>query len=59
VAAIHYPVPVHLQPAYNQGQKNLGRTEQIAKEILSLPMYPELSYSDTKAIIDAVKGFAK
>ncbi|MGB8225278.1 MAG: DegT/DnrJ/EryC1/StrS family aminotransferase, partial [Sedimentisphaerales bacterium] len=41
-AAVHYPVPVHLQPAYNHGQ-NLEWTEHITKEILSLPMYPELS----------------
>ena len=55
-AAIHYPLPVHLQPAYNQGQK-LAVTENLSKEILSLPMYPELSDSDVQIIIDAVKGF--
>jgi dTDP-4-amino-4,6-dideoxygalactose transaminase len=43
---IHYPVPIHLQPAY----KNLGFppeslpvTEKITQEILSLPMYPDLT----------------
>jgi len=45
-AGIHYPVPIHLQPAY----KNLGYkrgsfpvTEQYAQRILSLPMYAELT----------------
>jgi dTDP-4-amino-4,6-dideoxygalactose transaminase len=45
-AAVHYPVPVHLQPAcafldYAEGA--LPNTEQAAREILSLPMYPELA----------------
>jgi dTDP-4-amino-4,6-dideoxygalactose transaminase len=56
LAAIHYPVPVHLQPAYRNGQK-LEVTEKIAKEILSLPMYPELSESDVQKTIDAIIGF--
>jgi dTDP-4-amino-4,6-dideoxygalactose transaminase len=57
-AAIHYPMPVHLQPAYNNGQK-LPITEKITKEILSLPMYPELTEEQTQKIIDAVKGFLR
>ena len=42
--SIHYPAPVHLQPAYRGRVRhdNLDRTEAIAREILSLPMYPEL-----------------
>ncbi len=44
---IHYPVPVHQQPAY-QGRVPLGagglpHTEQVCREILSLPMYPQIS----------------
>jgi dTDP-4-amino-4,6-dideoxygalactose transaminase len=58
MAAIHYPMPVHMQPAYKNGQK-LGVTEKIAKEILSLPMYPELSDSDVQKTIDAIKEFCK
>ena len=42
---IHYPVPVHLQPAYaefRENQADLSVTEQVATELLSIPMYPEL-----------------
>jgi dTDP-4-amino-4,6-dideoxygalactose transaminase len=42
--AIHYPVPVHLQPAYRNKVQHVGlqHTEAVAREILSLPIYPEL-----------------
>lgn len=43
--SIHYPLPVHLQPAYMKSRKfvSLKNTEGIYKGILSLPMYPELN----------------
>jgi dTDP-4-amino-4,6-dideoxygalactose transaminase len=43
---IHYPVPVHLQPAYQQvgrAGSDLRQTEKLALEILSLPLYPQLA----------------
>lgn len=43
---IHYPVPVHLQPAYHDRIPVIGEmpvTERLAGEIVSLPIYPELS----------------
>ena len=42
---IHYPMPVHLQPAYQDlgyGPGSLPVTERLAQEVLSLPLYPEL-----------------
>jgi dTDP-4-amino-4,6-dideoxygalactose transaminase len=48
-SAIHYPVPVHNQPAYAgrvPTARSLDVTEKIAREVLSLPMYPELSDDD-------------
>lgn len=43
-AGIHYPVPVHLQPAYmEQNSELLPITVKATREILSLPLYPELS----------------
>jgi dTDP-4-amino-4,6-dideoxygalactose transaminase len=50
---IHYPIPVHLQPAYTDARYKEGDfpiSEQTAKEVLSLPMFPEM----TKAQVDTV-----
>jgi len=44
---IHYPMPIHLQPAYNKrvaiSPSGLSYTEKICREILSLPMYPQMT----------------
>jgi dTDP-4-amino-4,6-dideoxygalactose transaminase len=50
---IHYPVPVHLQPAFRGRvayQGPLEHTERAASEILSLPMFPHLSESDIRSV---------
>jgi dTDP-4-amino-4,6-dideoxygalactose transaminase len=55
---IYYPVPLHLQAAYKDlGMKpgSLPVAEQVSKEVLSLPMYPELSEEQIKQVTDAVK----
>lgn len=59
-AGIHYPIPIHLQPAY----KNLGYkkgdfplAEKYAREILSLPMYPELTGKKIKLVAKEIKNF--
>ena len=56
---IHYPVPVHLQPAYKRlnGVRDLSQTERLAGEILSLPIYPELTDSDVGQVVDAIRGY--
>lgn len=59
-ALVHYPVPVHLQPAYRgrlAGSNDLGVTESVARDILSLPLYPEMNDREAQSVIDAVKGF--
>lgn len=60
--AIHYPVPIHLQPAYRgrlaEGVGSLPETERAAREIVSLPMYPELSEEEVKRVAEAVREFA-
>jgi len=57
-AAIHYPVPVHLQPAYTHlVHGSLHETERAAREVLSLPMYPELSENEIHYVIKMVKDF--
>jgi len=60
-ALIHYPVPVHMQPAYRgrlNGSDNLLKTELVAQEVLSLPIYPELEKTQMQAVLEAVRSFA-
>lgn len=54
--AIHYPVPIHQQPAYRSyaQPQPLGTTEQIAQEIVTLPLSPHLSDADAKRVVEAV-----
>jgi dTDP-4-amino-4,6-dideoxygalactose transaminase len=59
-ALVHYPVPVHLQPAYVgrlSGTDNLPNTERAADEILSLPIYPELNTTEAAQVVDVVRSF--
>lgn len=55
---IHYPVPIHLQPAYKGRIKyalgGLPITEQICNEIISLPIYPQLTNDQIDFIISAI-----
>ena len=57
---IHYPVPIHLQPAYHRrlaGSEHLCETERAAGEVLSLPLYPELETESLEYIIDVLQSF--
>ena len=57
---IHYPVPLHLQEVYlNLGYKKgtFPISEKVASEILSLPMYPEITYDQQKKVNDKVQEF--
>ena len=57
---IHYPVPIHLQEAwraYGGEAVSLPVTEKITGEILSLPMYPELTDAEIMYICDCVREF--
>ena len=54
---IHYPTPVHLQPAYaglGHGRGAFPASEAYASETLSLPLYPEMPHRDVATVIDAV-----
>lgn len=54
---IHYPVPVHQMPAYENlrsGRGSLPITERAAREVLSLPMYPELAPEEVQTVCRAV-----
>ena len=55
---IHYPVPVHLQPAYadlGYGRGAFPRSEAAAAQVLSLPLYPELSSAAVAEVAGVVK----
>jgi dTDP-4-amino-4,6-dideoxygalactose transaminase len=58
---IHYPAPVHRQPAYDgrlaAGPSGLGVTERAAGQILSLPIYPQLSDEAVERIIAEIRRF--
>jgi dTDP-4-amino-4,6-dideoxygalactose transaminase len=58
---MHYPIPVHLQEAwraYGGGELSLPVTEKITKEIISLPMYPELSFEEVDYVCSCIKEFS-
>ena len=61
-AGVHYPIPLHRQPAYLQqgyGDVRLPITEQVATEVLSLPMYPELTEDQIAHVVGVVKEFLR
>jgi dTDP-4-amino-4,6-dideoxygalactose transaminase len=58
--AIHYPVPLHLQPAFQQpklGKGSFPVAEKTSQEVLSLPMYPELKEEALHFIADKIIEF--
>jgi len=57
---LHYPLPLHLQKAYSSSGISYGSlavTEQLAKEILSLPMYPGLTEQQQKQVAQCIREF--
>jgi dTDP-4-amino-4,6-dideoxygalactose transaminase len=59
---VHYPIPIHLQPAY----KSLGYkpgdfpvAEQCAKEFLSLPMFPEMTDAQVKEVVTELSALVR
>jgi len=57
---VHYPEPVHRQEAYldmGYGEGSLPETERACREVLSLPMFPELADDDVERVARAVRAF--
>lgn len=57
--AVYYPVPLHLQPAYGSlhyKPGSLPESERACAEVLSLPMYPELSQEQIEHVATALAG---
>jgi dTDP-4-amino-4,6-dideoxygalactose transaminase len=56
---VHYPIPVHLQPAYRNlgyGAGDFPVAETIAREILSLPMFPEMTDAQIEEVSSVVRA---
>jgi dTDP-4-amino-4,6-dideoxygalactose transaminase/acetyltransferase-like isoleucine patch superfamily enzyme len=56
---IHYPIPVHLQPAYadlGYGPGDFPESERAAAEVLSLPMFPEMTAEQQSIVVDAIRS---
>ena len=59
---IHYPVPVHLQEAcsgFGYSPGSLPETEAAAREILSLPMFPELTIDEVEYVCQTIRGYVR
>ena len=58
---IHYPMPIHLQPAYSNkvatAPSGLSETEKAAREVLSLPMFPELKAKEIDFVIEKINAW--
>ena len=57
---IHYPLPLHLQPAYAFLGRSVGDfpvSETASETLLSLPLYPTLSAEQVEAVVSAVREF--
>lgn len=59
-SGVHYPVPLHLQPAYSHLEKGEGdfpHSERMASRILSLPLFPEITEAQQERVVAGVKEF--
>ncbi len=59
-AALHYPLAVHQQPAYEsriRGSDSLPHTEALYRRLLSLPMYPQLTSESVELVAKAVRSY--
>ncbi len=57
---VHYPVPIHMQPAITNilgVQQTLKNTEKFAKEVLSIPMYPGLTEREVEYVSGKIREF--
>jgi UDP-2-acetamido-2-deoxy-ribo-hexuluronate aminotransferase len=57
--AIHYPVPIHKQPAYTEKKLNLPISESVSKKVLSIPISPYITKEDQSAVIRAIELWCK
>ncbi|MEP6570791.1 MAG: DegT/DnrJ/EryC1/StrS family aminotransferase [Acidobacteriota bacterium] len=61
-SGIHYPIPVHRQRGFSNlgfNEGDLPQTEQVCREVMSLPMYPELTDETVLKIAESVRQFCR
>jgi dTDP-4-amino-4,6-dideoxygalactose transaminase len=59
---VHYPQPVHCQPAYRDRlpiHRDLSHSERTAAEVLSLPIYPEMTDEDASIFVESIQRWAR
>jgi dTDP-4-amino-4,6-dideoxygalactose transaminase len=57
-SGIHYPVPIHLQEAYDHLEYEAGAfpiSERVAEQFISLPMFPELTSAQVEMVAESLK----
>ena len=60
--AIYYPLPLHLQPCFSYlgyTKGSLPESERAANEVISLPVFPELTRQQLDEVIGAIRDFYK
>ena len=58
ISMVYYPIPLHLQPIYlplGYQVGSLPHTEQVAKEVLSLPLFPDMTVAEQIQVVYALK----
>lgn len=53
--AVHYPIPLNKQPAVEQPNVRLPVGDLVSSEVVSLPMYPELSLEDQECVVNGLR----